>query len=322
MQEIIIRETEQGQRLDKFLLKYLNTAPKSFVYKMLRKKNIKVNDKKAEGSEVLQVGDNVKLFLSDETINNFREIAEVDVTVKSIEIVFEDENILIMNKPVGALVHPDESTKTDTMTERMYKYLYNKGEYDPKESMGFKPAICNRLDINTSGIIVCGKNLQSVQELNYIFKEKLVDKYYVTLVKGEVSKSGVIKGYHTKNTTTNEVKVSLHKTPNSKEVITEYMPMKSNGEYSLLTLKLITGKSHQIRASLKEIKRPIVGDRKYGDKEVNEFFRKKYGISNQMLHAESIAFMNKEGCLAYLYDKEFVAKRPRKFDTVCDSLFG
>ncbi len=174
MVEIKITESEQNQRLDKFLLKYLNKSNKSFVYKMLRKKNIKLNEKKAEGSEMLQLNDTVKLFLSDETIASFREVKEVKKSNKEVLVIFEDENVLVVNKPQGVLIHPDSSDKTDTMIDRVLSHLVENGSYNPSDSHGFTPAICNRLDLNTSGVIIVGKNLQTVQRLIYLFKNKKI----------------------------------------------------------------------------------------------------------------------------------------------------
>ncbi len=324
MQEIKITNSEENQRLDKFLLKYLNKANKSFVYKMLRKKNIKLNDKKAEGAEMLQAGDSVKLFLADETIEKFREVEQIKKSNKTVLVIYEDENVLVVNKPQGVLIHPDSSVKTDTMIERILSYLVENGSYNPEDSLGFKPAICNRLDLNTSGVIIVGKNLQAVQRLNYLFKNKMIDKNYKCIVVGEVKKGGTILGKHFKNAKTNEVKILSHKVKNDelKEVETRYEVEESNSKYSLLKVKLITGKSHQIRASLMNIKHPIVGDRKYGDETVNMIYRRKYGINNQLLHAESLEINDVEdGFLSYLSGKEFVASLPRNFEKVYNDVF-
>ncbi len=323
MQEIKITESEQNQRLDKFLLKYLNKSNKVFVYKMLRKKNIKLNEKKAEGNEMLKVDDTVKLFLSDETINNFREVKQVVKSTKEVLVIYEDENILVVNKPQGVLIHPDSSQKTDTMVERVLSHLVENGSFNPEDSLGFTPAICNRLDLNTSGVIVVGKNLQSVQRLNFLFKNKMIDKYYKCIVVGEVKKGGTILGKHFKNAKTNEVKILSHKVQNDelKDVETRYEVLETTEKYSLLKVKLITGKSHQIRASLMNISHPIVGDRKYGDETVNMIYRRKYGVNNQLLHAESLEIFDEDGYLSYLNGKEFVASLPRNFEKVYNDVF-
>ncbi len=323
MVEIKITESEQNQRLDKFLLKYLNKANKSFVYKMLRKKNIKLNEKKAEGSEMLQLNDTVKLFLSDETIESFREVKEVKKSTKTIQVIYEDENILVVNKPQGVLIHPDSSDKIDTMIDRVLSHLVENGSFDPKDSLGFTPAICNRLDLNTSGVIIVGKNLQSVQRLNYLFKNKMIDKNYKCIVVGRVEKGGTILGKHFKNAKTNEVKILSHKVKNDelKDVETRYEVLEKSEKYTLLKVKLITGKSHQIRASLMNINHPIVGDRKYGDETINMIYRRKYAINNQLLHAESLEIFDEDGPLSYLNNKEFVATLPRNFEKVYNDIF-
>ncbi len=323
MIEIKISEQEQNQRLDKFLLKYLNKANKSFIYKMLRKKNIKLNEKKAEGSEMLQLNDTVKLFLSDETIESFREVKEVKKSNKEVLVIFEDENVLVVNKPQGVLIHPDSSDKTDTMIDRVLSHLVENGSYNPSDSLGFTPAICNRLDLNTSGVIIVGKNLQSVQRLNYLFKNKLIDKNYKCIVVGRVEKGGTILGKHFKNAKTNEVKILSHKVKNDelKDVETRYEVLEKAEKYTLLKVKLITGKSHQIRASLMNISHPIVGDRKYGDETTNMIYRRKYGINNQLLHAESLEIFDEDGSLSYLNGKEFVATLPRNFEKVYNDIF-
>lgn len=324
MQEIKITSSEQNQRLDKFLLKYLNKANKSFVYKMLRKKNIKLNGKKAEGNELLKFDDCVKLFLSDETINNFREVKQVKQSTKAVVVIYEDENVLVVNKPQGVIIHPDGSEKTDTMIDRVLSHLVNNGSYSPEDSLGFTPAICNRLDLNTSGVIIVGKNLNTVQRLNYLFKNKKVDKYYTCIVVGKVNKGGTILGKHFKNSKTNEVKILSHKVKNDelKEVETRYEVEKNNDKYSLLKVNLITGKSHQIRASLMNIGHPIVGDRKYGDETTNMIYRRKYGINNQLLHAKTLEIYDEEdGFLSYLNGKEFVASVPNNFIKVYNDVF-
>ncbi len=323
MIEIKITESEQNQRLDKFLLKYLNKANKSFIYKMLRKKNIKLNEKKAEGSEMLQLNDTVKLFLSDETIESFREVKEVKKSNKEVLVIYEDENVLVVNKPQGVLIHPDSSDKTDTMIDRVLSHLVENGSFNPSDSLGFTPAICNRLDLNTSGVIIVGKNLQSVQRLNYLFKNKKIDKNYKCIVVGRVEKGGTILGKHFKNAKTNEVKILSHKVQNDelKDVETRYEVLEKAEKYTLLKVKLITGKSHQIRASLMNISHPIVGDRKYGDETTNMIYRRKYGINNQLLHAESLEIFDEDGVLSYLNGKEFVATLPRNFEKVYNDIF-
>ncbi len=306
---------EQNQRLDKFLQKYLNTAPKSFVFKMLRKKNIKVNDKRCDGNYILQEDDIVNIYLSDETIAKFKEEKVIEKANK-IDVVFEDENILVVNKPAGVLSHSTTSDDKDTINHRILYYLKEKGELEEF----FVPSICNRLDINTSGLIIAGKNLPSVQALNECFKLNKIDKYYITLVKGEVKKSGTIKSFYEKNSKENIGKSFNTYKKGRKEIITKYDVVNSNKDYSVLKVKLITGKSHQIRLHLSSIGHFVVGDRKYGDENVNTYFRKKYSLANQFLHSESLVFKMNEGYLKYLYNTEISCSLPKKLNSIIKDL--
>ncbi len=319
MREIQITPNEQGQRIDKFLMKYLSLAPKSFIYKMLRKKNIKLNDKKAVGSEILNNGDKIKLFLADETIEKFTESISIVKSGRDFELVYEDENIIICGKPSGLIVHPDREHKTNTLNDQLLYYLSEKGEYNPNTSMGFVPSICNRLDLNTSGIVTMGKNLNAVQELNRGFRDRLIDKFYLTVVKGVVDKEGTVEGYHLKL----EGNIaSLSKNNNGGSfVCTRYKPLKTNGKYTLLEVKLETGKSHQIRVCMQSINHPIIGDRKYGDKSVNKYFYDNFKLDNQFLHSSRIIFNLNEGCLKYLNGKEFILEPNDKLSKIINKIF-
>lgn len=319
MREILITHNEQGQRIDKFLMKYMGLAPKSFVYKMLRKKNIKLNDKRADGSEILNNGDNIKLYLAEETIEKFVENKSIAKSGRDFDIVYEDENILICGKPAGLIVHPDREHKTNTLNDQLLYYLSEKGEFDPNKAMGFVPSVCNRLDLNTSGIVTMGKNLNAVQELNRGFRNRLIDKYYMTIVKGVVDKPGTVEGYHIKS---DDNVVTISNTDNGGSyVCTHYKPIKNNGEYTLLEVKLETGKSHQIRACMQYIKHPIAGDRKYGDKITNKYFHNVFGLDNQFLHSYRIVFNYDAGCLRYLNGKEFICNFNSKFLKIFNNIF-
>ncbi len=322
MREINITENEMSQRVDKFLLKYLNKAPKSFVCKMLRKKNIKVNDKKVSENYILQNGDILTLYLSDETINNFKEEQTKVEFAKPIDIIYEDENILIINKPAGVLSQSNSQDTKDDMVKRVSYYLSKGDNFKENVNLGFKPSISNRLDINTSGIIICGKNQNSVSSINEAIKNKFLNKYYYVLVKGDVTKEKTLYGYHSKDSETNTVIIKNHRQhENDDEVETRYKPIKTNGEYSLLEVELITGKSHQIRAHLKSENLFVVGDKKYGDPQTNIYFKQKFGVSNQLLHAISLSINGMENNLSYLNNKSFDAPIPNKFGSIIDSIF-
>jgi 23S rRNA pseudouridine955/2504/2580 synthase len=308
MRELKIGTSEENQRLDKFLLKYMNKAPKSFIYKMLRKKNIKLNGKKAEGNEMLKCGDEVKLFLADETINSF--MAEKTVTKQAQDFIvkYEDENVLVVLKPAGLSVQPDKDNPQGSLNDQLLYYLYQKGEYDTSAEAVFKPSVCNRLDRNTAGLVVLGKNAASSRVLNEIFREKYVDKLYLTAVKGIIKDGGSVEGWHTKDNK-NKASISKNKIEGSTYILTKYRPVKVKNNMTLTQVKLETGKSHQIRACMQYISHPVAGDRKYGDASVNKFFKENFGLENQLLFSFKLVFKPKEGStLYYLNNTEVVAE--------------
>ncbi len=323
MKIIEIDKNSENQRLDKFLLKYFNKAGKSFIYKMLRKKRIKYNGGKASGNEILKSGDLLQMYLAEETINSFMEAKEIQKVEQNFQIVYEDENIIICNKPEGVSVQRDSDNKENSLNDQLLYYLYEKGEYIPQKDSVFTPSICNRLDRNTSGIVLFGKNLKAVQALNKIIKERKIDKFYLTILKGVIDESGVIEAYHLKNSENNKVEIFKDYRDGSKKIITKYKRIAENGEYSLSEVDLITGKAHQIRAGFKFIGFSIIGDRKYGDREVNSFFKGKYGLENQFLHSYKIVFREGCGFFDYLAGKEFKAPLcPKKEKIVLDLFSG
>ena len=186
MKEIKITKNDSGQRFDKFLLKYFDKAPKSFIYKMMRKKRIKLNGGKADGNETLAEGDMVQMYLSEDTVDGFREKKSISTVERKFEIVYEDKNIIIVDKPAGVLSHAESKNDKDTLIDQILSYLYSKKEYVPENENSFAPALCNRLDRNTSGIVVVGKTAEAVRKLNEAVKNKRIRKLYMTLVKGEV----------------------------------------------------------------------------------------------------------------------------------------
>lgn len=320
MQELHVTANEAGQRLDKLLAKFLNQAPKSFLYKMMRKKNIVLNGKKCTGNEKLKQGDSIKLFFSDETIEKFS--AGIYVTPKKekinmLPIIYEDEQVLLMNKPVGVLSQKAKDSDVSAV-EILINYLIETNQLSKEQFRTFHPSICNRLDRNTSGILAAGKTLPALQEMNRFFKERTIAKYYRCLVKGRVIKNeDYIKGYLVKDQKTNKVSITKKKTEEGVPIETEYCVIQSNDEVSLLEVHLITGKTHQIRAHLASIGHPIIGDYKYGDKQINEMYRQEYGLKSQLLHAYRLEMPSSDGSLAYLNDKKFVAELPDKFIKIC-----
>lgn len=342
MQELNITANEAGQRLDKLLAKYLDKAPKSFLYKMLRKKNITLNGKKCSGNEKLAAGDIVRLFLSDETIQNFS--TPVKVTQVSVEkrknagqnkkgtldknksvsgrkkeklsVLYEDEHVLFINKPVGMLSQKAKESDVSAV-ELLLDYLLESGQIQPEELRTFRPSICNRLDRNTSGLLAAGKSLAGLQEMNRFFKERTIAKYYRCLVNGIVKEGAYIKGYLTKDEVTNKVQISQTELPGSVPIETEYRALSAKNGVSLLEVHLITGKTHQIRAHLASVGHPIIGDYKYGNRNVNQLYQKEYGLKSQLLHAYRLEFPRTEGTLSYLSGKEFTAELPELFTRIC-----
>lgn len=319
MREIEINKNEAGQRLDKLLAKYMNKAPKSFIYKMLRKKNITLNKKKADGSEKLEVNDRVQLFLSDETIEKFTELDVVSNEV-DLNVIYEDDNILVINKPAGMLSQKAKP-EDESLTEYVIAYLLKTKQLTKEDLMSFHPGLCNRLDRNTSGIIIAGKSLAGLQQMGLLLKERNIDKYYQTIVKGVIKESTCIEGYLTKDKSHNKVTISKEPVEGADYIKTQYEPLKINGEYTLLRVKLLTGRSHQIRAHLNSIGHPVIGDGKYGDVQVNKYFKRNFNLRFHLLHSYELNFPKIEGELGNLSGKQFKAPLPSYFEAIVSRIF-
>lgn len=319
MKEFKIQSNEAGQRFDKYLKKLLKEANTSFIYKMLRKKNIVLNGKKADGTEKLNEGDNVKLFLSDETFDKFHGAnlntklfeAYSLIPSKKLDIVYENDDVLILNKPAGML---SQKAKPDDISANEYiiSYLLKNGSLTQETLTTFKPSVCNRLDRNTSGLLIAGKTLKGLQEMSEALKTREgVQKYYRCIVSGVLKERTYLKGYLSKDEYTN--KVTIYKTKPTDSSIeclpieTEYRPVATANGYTELEVHLITGRSHQIRAHLSSIGHPIIGDTKYGSFKVNEIFQKECHLKSQLLHAYRIQFAD---------GKEVSAPTPKAYDKV------
>lgn len=317
MQEIIVSENEAGQRFDKLLAKYLNEAPKSFIYKMLRKKNIVLNGKKATGNEKLSVGDSVKLFLADETIAKFSK-TEIVRTNTKLDIIYEDTHVLMINKPVGMLSQKADA-KDESLVEHIISYLLESKQITEEELRSFKPSICNRLDRNTSGLLVAGKSLVGLQTMGELFKERCLKKYYRCLVVGNIKNKEYVKGYLTKDENANKVSILKNETKDSLPIETEYEPLWTNGKCTLLEVHLITGRTHQIRAHLASQGHAIIGDYKYGNRKINDAYKQKYKLESQLLHAYRLEMPKLDGALAPISEKQFVADLPKLFQRILDT---
>ena len=322
MQILTISKREAGQRLDKFLSRFLNEAPQSFIYKMLRKKNIVLNDKKAGGNEKISENDEVKLFLSDETIAKFSKSLKVNESIP-LDIVYEDEDVVFINKPVGILSQKAEADDV-SINEYLISYLLGNNTLTMDDLKIFHPAVCNRLDRNTSGIILAGKTMRGLQGLSQRLKSRSLEKYYLCLVSGQVKQGALIKGYLRKDSKLNKVIIAKDADITNEEgapldsyIETAYTPLCSNGNVTLLKVELITGRTHQIRSHLASIGNAIVGDGKYGNKKVNEQFKKKYSLKYQLLHAWYICFDKKDtGEFEGLAGRRFVADLPKQFKDI------
>lgn len=329
MKSFQINSNEAGQRFDKYLKKLLSQAPGSFVYKMLRKKNITLNGKKADGSEKLNIGDEVKLFLSEETFEKFTSFENTKTAFQnqkntaekypctSLEIIYEDEDILVINKPVGML--SQKAAPGDiSANEYIIGYLLKNQSITKEELATFHPSVCNRLDRNTSGLLIAGKSLKGLQDMARQLNDRSMEKYYRCLVKGKTAGEQHIEGWLKKDETSNKVKIYKEEVSDSKYIKTgyhavEYFSSVDNPKetYTLLEVHLITGRSHQIRAHLASIRHPIVGDSKYGDRKVNRIFAKEAGIHSQMLHAYRMKFAD---------GKEVTAPLSREFQRTLEFL--
>jgi len=345
MRELTIRSNEAGQRLDKFLHKYMKDAPSSLFYKMMRKKNIVLNGSKCTGQEILTAGDNIKLFFSEETFEKFGAPPAISLaapvpscdpllmtaqkayqTVKELPIVYEDEHILIVNKPAGLLSQKAQPSDL-SLNEWLIGYLLYTKAITSEELHTFHPSVCNRLDRNTSGLVMCAKSLAGAQFLTQTLRLRSVHKYYRLFVLGKVT-DGICTAWLKKDPRTNKVTI-LPKQPAVKDDASEIKTgFKTLGTYHFGTgqtvtyaeAELFTGKSHQIRAHFAALGNPLLGDEKYGD----PAFNKKLGMfkpKGQMLHAYRIEFPHElEGSFSYLSGKVFLAKEPESYQLLLDSL--
>lgn len=304
MIEIEISKNQGNQRFDRFLRKYFENAPLSVISKNIRKKNFKINDKRAKNNDFVYEGDKVKMYISDQNYNKRLTKTDFIPADFNLDIVYEDDNIIIMDKDYGQLTHA--ASKKDygkNLVDNMLSYLYKTRSFDMSDKT-FKPAVVNRLDRNTAGLVIGAKNSQALRILNKAMRENNVDKYYLTLVAGNIDKDFKIDSSISKNENKNKVK----KNKNGKNILTYFKVLENNKRYTFLECKLITGRTHQIRYSLKENNTPILGDRKYGLRSVNKEVKDKYGVNNQILLSYKLVFPKIKG-LEYLEGKEFVSKK-------------
>lgn len=309
MRIITVKRNDAGQRLDKFLLKSVKGMPASLMYKYIRTKKIKVNRKRAEERYMLVEGDEIQLFIKEEFFDSPEKDTGALRTIKpKIEIVYEDDNIILCNKRPGVLVHEDKEGKENTLIIHIQAYLCQKGEYDPESEQSFAPALCNRIDRNTGGIVIAAKNASALRIMNEKIKNNEISKFYMCAVHGVMrDKQKTLTGFLRKDSKNNTVEVSDTRLPGSKDIITKYKVVSEKGGNSLLEVELVTGRTHQIRAHMSHIGHPLLGDGKYGVNRAD----KKDGYKYQALYAYRLRFdfdKNNPTELDYLRGKEVKLK--------------
>lgn len=355
MYQRTITETEAGQRFDKYLRKLLPEAGSSFLYKMLRKKNIVLNDRKADGSEKLVKGDVIAVYFSNETLNKFMGTSKstndesaaygectlnrgtsstaISKFIDRISVIYENDHILIADKPAGLLTQK-ASADDVSLNEWFINYMTRNNQITESQLKTFRPSACNRLDRNTSGIVLCAKTVRGAQMLGEVLKDRSIHKFYRLYVKGALTNEDVIEGLLIKDEKTNKVKINpiaQNKVINKKEktnsdnsnekeayIKTRYVPIKQYGDMTLTEVELITGKPHQIRAHLASIGHPLLGDYKYGDREWNDKYQKRYGIKYQLLHAYKVVFPYLDEPFTDISGREFLAPLPEIFNKVTE----
>lgn len=305
MRELVVKKNDANQRLDKFLLKKFKTMPKKMAYMYIRKKCVKVNGKKATPEVMLKENDLLTFYIKDEFFDNIQEENyEFLKAPKNLKIIYEDENIILLDKKPGVIVHQDKSYHFDCLLLRLQHYLYDNGEYNPKEENCFAPALVNRVDRNTGGIVIGAKNAESLRILNQKMKDRELHKFYLCLLINKPKKdNAILSDYLIKNEKTNKVTVLRNEKQGAKKILTKYSVLETNNNLTLCEVELLTGRTHQIRAHMSSIGCPILGDNKYGNKKLNQ----KYSLSKQCLYSYKLAFdfTTDSGILSYLDKKDF-----------------
>lgn len=311
MKQFTINSNDADQRLDKFIQKAFPELQKGVMYKAIRTKNIKLNGKRCDISTRLQEGDELKIFINDDllgTQKSEKQKPQKFIKGKSLsndDIIYDDENIILLNKKPGIIVHSDNRIDEDTLADRLKNYLFHTGEYDPSSENSFAPALCNRLDRNTAGIVIGAKNASALREINKKIREdSVVKKYLCILASAPSEPKGTLTAWHRKENATNTVTVKKDEFEGSKKIITKYKVIDSNYKNGVLTeIELVTGRTHQIRAHMAFIGCPVVGDTKYGSSEANE----RSGFRYQALCAYRLKFRKTDepNILSYLEGREF-----------------
>ncbi|MDD2190651.1 MAG: RluA family pseudouridine synthase [Eubacteriales bacterium] len=322
MINITITENEENQRLDRFLKKYFKNAPLSYIYKLIRK-DVKVNGKRAAIETLLAVGDELIIYIAEDEAKSFQEKKSSIHAKKQFRIAYEDENVIIVEKPFGLLVHGDKTEKKNTLANQVIGYLIEKGDYSPGNEKTFVPSPVNRLDRNTTGLVIFGKNNKALQSLNQMIRERgYIRKYYLTIVHGELRKSLQLKDRMEKDERANKTLVTSLESDEGKIMETLAKPLKAERGYTLIEVELITGRTHQIRAHLAKAGYPVIGDVKYGVKGKNKKIEKEFHLTTQLLHAYKLCFDGGVKPLNYMKGMEVKADLPANFEAIANNLFG
>ena len=317
MVSFVVKSEESGQTLEKYLRKVLPEAPLSFVYKLFRKKDVKVNGHWQTNKYIINSSDVINVYITDIQLEEFkRKYQTTNLTNITNWIIYEDKNVLLVNKPRGVLVQKD-TTDSLALDDMVLSYLINKGEFDPNKDLAYKPAPTHRLDRNTAGIVMFGKNIETLRYLSTVMNDKeKIQKHYLTLVKGMLDKDGIIEAPLKKNSKTSLVMVDKEGKPS----ITKYRVNRNIGNYTLLDVQLVTGRTHQIRVHMQHINHPIIGDNKYGDFALNREIEQKYGFKNQFLIAYQLDLKKLDNPLQYLSGKSFTVDLCVEMQDLLDKL--